>query len=49
MEPLDSVIFSLAKGEVSEVVEFNDSAYIFRISESYNTLLSLNNKQNLLA
>ena len=48
-EPVDSVIFSLQSGAVSDVVDLNGEGYIFRVVNTYNTLLSLNNRKNLLA
>lgn len=48
-EPFDSVIFSLKNGDVSRVVNYNGEGFIIRISNTYNTLLSLNNRKNLLA
>ena len=48
-EPFDTVIFSLQNGSVSDVVSLNGEGYIFRVANTYNTLLSLNNRKNLLA
>ncbi len=48
-EPFDSVIFSLQNGGVSDVVSLNGEGFIIRVSNTYNTLLSLNNRRNLLA
>lgn len=48
-EPFDTVVFSLQSGGVSDVVSLNGEGFIIRVSNTYNTLLSLNNRRNLLA
>ncbi len=48
-EPFRSVIFSLQNGQVSDVVSYNGEGFIIRVANTYNTLLSLNNRRNLLA
>ena len=46
---LNAAVFKMREGEVSEVIPCADRYYIIRLSNSYNTLLSGNNKTNLLA
>ena len=46
---LDEQVFSMQNGETSEIIEAGGSFYIIRLNNSYNTLLSLNNKRNILA
>ena len=46
---LDGVVFRLREGETSDVIPVGDRYYIVRLQSSYNTLLSGNNKTNLLA
>ena len=48
-EPFNTVIFSLQNGGVSDVVTYNGEGFIIRVANTYNTLLSLNNRRNLLA
>ncbi|MBP5295005.1 MAG: peptidylprolyl isomerase [Lachnospiraceae bacterium] len=48
-ESFRTVIFSLQNGQVSEVVRYNEEGFIIRVANTYNTLLSLNNRRNLLA
>ena len=49
LEPFNTVIFSLQNGGVSDVVNYNGEGFIIRVANTYNTLLSLNNRRNLLA
>ena len=49
IDKLDELIFAMKDGEISNIVSFNDSFYIFRMANSYNTILSANHKRNLLA
>lgn len=46
---VDDVVFSLSAGEVSDIIEYYGSYYLIRVADSHNTLLSINNKRNLLA
>ncbi len=46
---VDELVFSLSTGEVSDIIEYSGSYYLIRVADSYNTLLSLSNKRNLLA
>ncbi len=46
---VDEVVFALSTGEVSDIIEYYGNYYLIRIANSYNTLLSINNKRNLLA
>ncbi len=49
MPELNDVIFSMQSGETSDIIEFGGSYYIFRVTNAYNSLLSMNNKRNILA
>ena len=48
-EPFHSIVFSMSEGDISELIESEDSFYIIRLVNSYNTLLSMKNSANLLA
>ena len=48
-EELRNIVFSLSSGETSPVIHMNDDYYIIRVTNAYDTLLSQNNKENLLA
>ncbi|MBP5224962.1 MAG: peptidyl-prolyl cis-trans isomerase [Lachnospiraceae bacterium] len=48
-EPFNTVVFAMAEGDVSELIELDGSFYIIRLTNSYNTLLSMKNGANLLA
>ncbi|MBR3036808.1 MAG: peptidylprolyl isomerase [Lachnospiraceae bacterium] len=48
-EPFHSVVFSMREGDISELIEAEGSFYIIRLTNSYNTLLSMKNSANLLA
>ena len=46
---LDEVVFSMQNGETSGPVPAGNYWYIIRVNNSYNLLMSLNNKRNILA
>ncbi len=47
---IEAAVFSMQSGETSDIIRAEDgSCYIIRVSEAYNTLLSLNNKRNIRA
>ena len=46
---LEDAVFSLKEGETSDILEYEDSFYIFRLDTYYDSLLSMNNKRNLSA
>lgn len=46
---LNRIIFSMRNNDVSDIISLNDSYYIIRMVNSYNTLMSSNYKANLLA
>lgn len=48
-ETLNNIIFSMHDNDVSDIVCYEDSYYIIRMVNSYNTLLSANYKANLMA
>ncbi len=48
-EPFNSVVFAMREGDVSELIEMDGNFYIIRLTNSYNTLLSMKNGANLLA
>ena len=46
---LDEAVFSMKNGETSDIIEAGGSFYIVRLNSSYNLLLSVNNKRNIIA
>ncbi len=46
---LDEAVFSMKDGETSDIIEAAGSFFIIRLNSSYNLLLSLNNKRNIIA
>ena len=43
------IVFSMNNGEISNIISYNGSYFIIYLENSYDTLLSLNHKRNLLA
>ena len=43
------IVFSMSNGEISNIIAYNGSYFIIYLENSYDTLLSLNHKMNLLA
>lgn len=46
---LEDAVFSMQNGETSDIIEAGGTFYIIRLNNAYNSLLSLNNKRNILA
>ena len=43
------IVFSMSSGDISDIILAGDSYFIIYLENSYDTLLSLNHKRNLLA